>query len=539
MMKSLHPSTPRNLRSSLVVLVATASLLAMAACASSGGSAAPSASGSVMRIGWGEVPDNLDPAVSSSQTTFSLDSNIFQTLIFTTPSGDLTPDLATSWKVSDDGLTYTFTLRQGVSFQDGTPFNAAAVVSNFEYITASSTQSVSALTSLGSCLSATATATYTLQVHCTSPYAPLLYNLGTPIFSIQSPESIKKFGGKLQFHLVGTGPFRLVKYVPLQSLELDRWDKFDWAPPALDQKGPAKTAKLIFDFVPNSGSRVSELTSGQAQVINHTPAAQYAKLASSSKFKTLPVPIAGMGILLPFNVKRFPTDDTAVRQAISYYINRDVTIKTAVQDAYPPLTSPLQKGMLGYTKDVKQYNYDPAKGDKLLTSDGWEKSGDVWTKDGKQLALVLNALSTYDEYGAILESVQSQLAAHGIKASIVSNPVTPWIDLNASGGMNLTALQFSNTDSGLMYSWYVPGQSFQKWIGVNNPDLTKLLKRGQVATDKSVREKAYIDAQNIIMEEAYEIPLHVNQDLVTFTSNISGISYEGSGTISFYQAQVQ
>ena len=526
---------PRRL--TFVLLAAVISLVA-AACGGSSGSGSGSGSGSStdLTIGWAQAPDNLDPAITGAQTVESLDVNIFQTLIWATPSGALTPDLATSWSESSDGKTYTFNLRKGVSFQDGTPFNAAAVVANFNFITAKSTQSVSAITSLGTCLSATATATYTVQVHCTSPYAPLLANLATPVLGMQSPTAIKKYGSDIQFHLVGTGPFEFVKYVPNQSLVLQRFAKFDWAPPALHQNGPAKAAKLTFDIVPTDGSRISELESGQAQIIEQTPTAYYVRFEHSSQFKDLSVPISGMGIYMPFDVNRFPTNDTAVRQAISYYVNRSAAIETAEQGAFPALTTPLQKGMLGYSASVPQYSFDPAKGNQLLTADGWKKVSGVWTKGGKQLVLVLNSLSTDPQYPLILQAVQAQLQNQGIKASIVTNPVTPWENLNASGGENLTVLEFANADPSLMLDFYVPGQYFQAWTKVNNPQLTKLLTAGQQESSSSARANDYIGAQKIIMDEAYEIPFHVNDDLLSFASSISGIEYEGGGTDFFYQA---
>ena len=477
----------------------------------------------------------MDPAITGAQTVESLDVNVFQTLVWDTPSGALTPDLATSWTVSPDGKTYTFSLRKGVIFQDGTPFNAAAVVANFDFITAKSTQSVSALASLGPCLSATAVAAYTVQVHCTSPYAPLLANLSTPVLSMQSAQAIKKFASSIQFHLVGTGPFEFVKYVPTQTLVLKRWSKFNWAPPALHQNGPAKAAQLTYDFVPSSGSRVSELESGQAQVIEGTPEAYYVKFKNGSQFKDLAVPIAGMGIFMPFNVGKFPTNDTAVRQAISYFINRPATNKTALEDAYPQLTTPLQNGVLGYTTNVPQYSFDPAKGTRLLTADGWKKVGGVWTKGGKQLAIVLNALSGSTTV-QILEAVQAQLASQGVKVSIVTNEVTAWVNFNAAGEMNSTVLEFANPDPAQILQWYVPGQYYENWTKVNDPALTKLLEAGQSSTSSSARVSDYVAAQKIIMSQAYEIPVHVNDDLLTYASSISGIEYEGGGLDFFYQA---
>jgi peptide/nickel transport system substrate-binding protein len=526
----------RSRKLKLALLLGATSLVATACGGSSSSSASGSASGNAITIGWAQTPDNIDPAITGSQTVESLDVNVFQTLVWATPSGTVTPDLATSWSVSPDGKTYTFTLRKGVSFQDGTPFNAAAVVANWNFITAKTTQSVGAIGSLGTCLSASATAAYTVQVTCSSPYAALLANLATPVIGMQSPAAIKKYGTKIQFHLVGTGPFEFVKYVPNQSLVLKRWGKFSSPPPALHQSGPAKASQLTFDFVPSNGSRISELESGQAQIIEQTPTAYYVRYQHSSTFKDLAVPIGGMGIFMPFDVTRFPTSDTAVRQAISYYVNRSAAIKTSLQGAFPALTTPLQPGILGYDASVPQYSFDPAKGDQALTADGWKKVGGTWTKGGKQLTLVLNSLATDPEYPLILQAVQSQLASQGIKVTIVTNSVTPWESLNASGGMSLTVLEFANADPAQMLEWYVPGQYFQTWTKVNNPVLTKVLTAGQTTNSQSERAADYLQAQKIIMTEAYEIPFHVNEDLLSFSSKISGIEYEGGGLDFFYQA---
>jgi peptide/nickel transport system substrate-binding protein len=137
----------------------------------------------------------------------------------------------------------------------------------------------------------------------------------------------------------------------------------------------------------------------------------------------------------------------------------------------------------------------------------------------------------------ILETVQSELATQGIKATIVSNAVTAWVAYNAAGEMNSTVLEFANPDPAQMAQWYVPGQYYDNWTKVNNPALTKALTAGQDSTSDSARESDYLTAQEIIMQQAYEIPIHVNDDLLTYSSSVSGITYEGGGDAFFYQAQ--
>src|ERR1700749_4303179 len=111
----------------------------VAACSSGGGSSGSGASGgsggnSTLTIGWAEPPDTLNPATTGARDVGPIDENVFDTLVYLTPSLKVTPDLATKWSISPDGKKYTFDLRHGVTFQDGTPFNAQSVVANIDYI---------------------------------------------------------------------------------------------------------------------------------------------------------------------------------------------------------------------------------------------------------------------------------------------------------------------------------------------------------------------------------------------------------------------
>src|SRR6202167_2495540 len=161
------------------IALATAAVT-VAACSSGGGAGAgggsggSSASDTTLTIGWAEPPDTLNPATTGARDVGPIDVNVFDTLVWLTPNLQVTPDLATKWSVSPDGKTYTFTLRHGVKFQDGTPFDAQSVVANINYITAKTTQSTISLGLLGPCTTATATSQYTVQLHCSTPYAPLL-----------------------------------------------------------------------------------------------------------------------------------------------------------------------------------------------------------------------------------------------------------------------------------------------------------------------------------------------------------------------------
>ena len=319
-----------------VSVLAVTALTAAACGSSSPGSANGPGGGGTLTIGWAEPPDSLNPATTGARDVGPIDVNVFDTLVWLTPDLKATPDLATKWSVSPDGKTYTFTLRQGVKFQDGTPFNAQSVVANISYITAKSTQSTIALGLLGPCTTATAQGQYTVALHCSKPYAPLLLQLGEPYLGMQSPTAIAKYGKDLGTHLVGTGPFKFVSYTPNQSVVLARNPDYHWAPPAIGHNGPPSLSKIVFNIVTNSQSRVGSLQSGQSQLIQETPGVYYKSLASS--YSEMADPISGLGIFAPINASQFPTNDVAVRQAIMYSINKTAMIQLADAGASRPVT---------------------------------------------------------------------------------------------------------------------------------------------------------------------------------------------------------
>src|SRR6478609_7075386 len=186
---------PRLLRQSLASLAAAASVALMAQAASAQ-TPAPNKNAKLV-VGWAEPIDTLNPATTGARNVGPLDLNIFDTLVWLTPEFEVTPHLATKWTVSDDGKTYTFTLREGVTFHDGTPFDAEAVVANIKYITDKATQSKISLGLLGPCGTATAVDKMTVQFTCATPYAPLLAQLGEPYLGMQSPKAIAEFGKDL------------------------------------------------------------------------------------------------------------------------------------------------------------------------------------------------------------------------------------------------------------------------------------------------------------------------------------------------------
>ena len=480
-------------------------------------------------VGWAEPPDSLNPATTGARDVGPLDVNMFNTLVWVTPDFKMTPDLATAWSLSADKLTLTLQLRHDVTFHDGTPFDAAAVVANIAYITNKDTQSKSALGLLGPCLTAKAIDKYTVALSCTAPYAPLVPHLGEPYLGMQSPAAIAKWGKDLGLHPVGTGPFKFVSYAPNQSLVIARNDAYKWGPAATGHTGPPDIAQITFQIVPSSQARINQFQSGQSVMMQETPGIYWNALQKGGRYTAVPVPISGMGIFAPIDAATWPTNDIAVRRAIMFAIDKAGVSKLADAGAHPVSNTPLVKGMTAYDPSLEHmYDYDPAKAAALLKADGWTKPGKFWEKDGKTLTLKLTAISTVPEYPLLAQAMQGYLLKFGMDASVLQLAVPAWLAANIKGDFNMTPLQFVDDDPAALHFWFLPGQYFN-WSHYTNPQLTKLLNDGQEESDPTKRIADYQAAQKIIMDAAVEMPLHMNIDLVMTAKKLTGLSWEGGG----------
>jgi len=490
-------------------------------------------------VGWGEPLDTLNPATTGNRDVGPVDVNIFDTLVWLTPDFKITPDLATKWEVSPDGKTYTFTLREDVTFHDGTPFDAAAVVANIDYITNKDTQSKVSLSLLGPCASATATAKYTVQITCTAPYSPLLAQLGEPYLGMQSPKAIQDYGKDLGLHPTGTGPFSFVSYQPNQSLVVKRNDNYKWAPAATGHTGPPDIAQITFQIVTSPQARVSQFQSGQSDMMQETPGVFWNALGKSGRYTSVPVPISGLGIFAPINASSWPTSDVAVRRAILYAVDKKGVIQLADAGAHPVSNTPLEKGMTGYDPSLEnEYPYDPAKAEATLKAAGWTKTGEFWEKDGKPLALTITAISTSTEYPLLAQAIQGYLRKAGMDASVVQMAGPAWLAANIKGDMSLTPLQYIGVDPDALHLWFLPGQYFN-WSHFTDAALTPLLQQGEQELDPAKRLAIYQQAQKIIMDQAAEMPIHQNIDLVMTTKQLTGLSWSGGGFEYFGAASIE
>ncbi|WP_135556514.1 ABC transporter substrate-binding protein [Paenibacillus cymbidii] len=319
------------------------------------------------------------------------------------------PSLAEKWTTSDDGLTWTFTLRQGVTFQDGTPFNADAVVGYYTKML-DKTYNVGSITLWAPIDKIVKDGDYSVKIVTKEPYGGLLNTLAHGSALIPSPAALTKYGKDIGLNPVGTGPYMLDKFQPGTELTLKAYDNYFGGKPLYKQ--------ITYKYVGDAAGRIAALKSGQADVIDAVPVEMADDLKSNANIEVINKPglqVFGVGL----NQTNPILQDKAVRQALNYAIQKDAIVKALFKGYATVLTSPLAPNTTGYVKSG-EYGYDAAKAKKMLEDAGWKAGADgILQKDGKRMSFKLRTPDgMYPNDVLVAETVQNQLKAIGVEVKI-------------------------------------------------------------------------------------------------------------------------
>lgn len=481
-------------------------------------------------------PSGIDPHINASAELGIPLTGVYDTLVYRTldpqkgTGEQFVPGLAESWELSDDGLTYTFRLRRDVSFHDGTPFNAEAVRANIERIADPDTQSQKAIFLLGPFDSVEVIDQYTVAIHLSAPYAPLLDGLAQVYLGMASPAALAEWGPDYQFHQVGTGPFKFVEYVLNDHLTLVRNDDYNWGPAIYDHSGPAYLAEIEFRFFTDPASRALALEAGDADVMGELPPLDAARLRQDSRFAILPIAIPGEPLGLMLNTKQPPLDDVRVRQALLFATDRNAIVQTVFGGESPPAAGPLTEVTLGYDPTLaERYPYNPDEAMALLDESGWADSdGDgVLEQDGQPL--VLDAvLMTWGSVPEVAQLVQSQWAEVGIVLRTETLTYPAALEAVRQGNYHIVPQSFPGSDPDLLRTYYHSGEPFN-WSKISDAPLDNLLDEARGISDPTRRIELYNQAQQRIMELALLVPIRDPVNLNAASARVKGLRFDAHG----------
>jgi peptide/nickel transport system substrate-binding protein len=466
---------------------------------------------------------------------------VFDSLVSQVKGGKIVPWLATSWKVSKDQLTWTFKLKPNVKFSDGTPLDAAAIKTNFEYWLNPKTLNSTVADYVGEYYeSSKALDATTFQLKLKKPYSPLLSALSQGYFGIHSPAGLKRGVDKECVDPIGSGAFVIQKWSRGQNVTFVRNPNYNSAPANAKHQGPAYADKLVWKFLKEPAVRYGSLTSGQSQVIYDVPSVDWDE--ASRKYQVLRYLTPGRPQTLSLNVTRPPFDDLKVRQALAYALDR----KNAVKSAFGGAAEYNGNGSLSQsTPDydpalADAYTFNPDKANQLLDEAGWTaKNGDgIRTKDGKPLkALVIyGAGSIINADGAtLLQTLQEQAKQVGFDLELKPLTLTQLFggQYSTPDKYQATPGYWTSPTAGVLYIVWRQNlkdrPNYNNSAFYNNPELEKTIEAANSTLDPAEQKALYFKAQKIISDEAVAIGLSTRtSSLAIDTSKLRDVWLEDS-----------
>lgn len=492
----------------------------------------PPVKGGTLTVALGFEPGLLSPIDGAAFDAHLIFRNVYDPLVFLDANGQFRPALARSWEISPDGLTYTFKLREGVKFHDGTPFNAPAVKFTWDTIMDPATKSLTAKDLLGPFYQGVEVVDpMTVRATFSKPYAPFLFAVSRHWLAPVSPEAYKKFGPDYARNQVGTGPFIWKEYVPKERIVLERNEAYNWAPEGMGHQGPAYLDRIVFKFVPEVSVRTGTLRSGEAQLAQDVPPKDVVALKSDQNMALYQSQVPGMVTLLFLNTRKAPTDSLQFRQGLNYAVNKEVLVQSMFSGLNQPAYTLLASNTLGYNKATEMYQHDAEKARSLLDQAGWRVgSGGIREKDGQKAELILNTLA-FNRYPEILQVVQAQLKDVGVDMKI---NVVNFAQFDAAARKDEYHMMPYFTPSfdpyvlGLHFHSHNVAQGFA-YSHFTDPKLDQLLDDALSEMNQAKRLELYTQAQQRIMENALVLPLYPFVNNTVARAEVKGLAIDRLG----------
>lgn len=475
-------------------------------------------------------PSGIDPHIHRSSELGIPLSSVYDTLVYLNPdSGEFVPGLARDWEVSDDGLVYTFYLRQDVTFHDGTPFNAEAVQFNLDRITSPDTASQKARFMLGPYERTEVVNDHTARIHVSEPFAPLLDALSQVYLGMASPTAIQKWGNEYQLHQVGSGPFIFAQYAPEDHLLLRRNPDYAWGPPIYENR-TAQVDEIEFRFFTDAATRSPALETGEADIVGEIPPLDAARLLESTDFRIEAVPIPGVSLMFFLNTTYPPLDDVRVRRALAYATDRQTVVSTIFRDTSPVAYGPLAAITFGYDPAVQDYYpYDPGRAAELLREAGWIDTDHDGIRDQDGDPLVLDVyLMGWGYMPQVGQLLAAQWAEAGVSVNSATVSFAEAMEIVGAGRHHLIPFNLSGSDPDILRQFF-HSQGGSNWSLVQDSEMDEWLERATHTSDRAERVALYGQVQRRVMDQALVIPIRDYVNLNGVSSRVHDLRFDAQG----------
>ncbi|MBU8769634.1 glutathione ABC transporter substrate-binding protein [Cytobacillus oceanisediminis] len=470
---------------------------------------------------------SMDPHNTGDTNSNSVQTAMLEGLLGSDEEGQIIPQLAEEYSVSDNALEYSFKLRQGVTFHDGEPFNAEAVKTSFERIMKDeslrlNSRGFNLITSID------VIDDYQIKVTLKEPYAGMLTRFVSA--KILSPKLINDSSGDIGKTPVGTGPFKFVEWVQGDHLTVERFDDY-W-------NKADRVKKITYKPVPENGSRVAMLKTGEAHVIYPAPVQNLKELESNSDVEIHKIP-STIARYVSINTMKEPYDDVRIRQAINYAVNKEAFISVVNSGYGLPLDSIIPSKTQFYSKQ-ETYDHNIEKAKELMKEAGFEDgfNAEIWG-------------NTNSDTLKGMQFIQQQLKEIGITVEIKSME---------EGTLSDEIYGAQTPEEAKVQMWYVSWSAYPSDTtnatkplfssssfppdGANtayykNDDVDKWITEVNQTADPDKQAEIYSNIQSAIYKDAPWIFLGVDEILAGSRSNVEGVFISPTGGINVTDANLK
>lgn len=478
---------------------------------------------------------SLDPQIQNDTTSEQVVKMLYNTLLKFEDDGTVVGDLAESWSVSEDKLTWTFNLKQGVKFHNGKELTSADVKATFDRALNAEAGGLRTTEIIKMFTAVEAPDPYTVTITTDGPYGPMESLMCNMSLGIMDADYIEQYGLDLGTSVEGengTGPFKVVSWERDQEIVVERFDEYFGT--------PAKLQTVVYTVIPEAASRVIALETGEVDVIDKPTNEDLERLeADTENYTVLRKPTISQR-LFRFGCNDPIISNTKVRQAIVYAIDRQAIIDALFTGSAYPSTAPLAPVTFGYS-DLGEIEQDLELAKSLLAEAGYP--------DGFDTKIVTT--ERYQNGIELAEIISQQLAEIGINAEI---DVWEWSALSASWN-GITADEFDqpifimgagpsmrDADGGLrgLYTTSETGLNDRNYGFYSNAEVDALIEQGMQETDQQKRVEIYKEAMEILYrEDPVAFWLFDMYGLAITSSKVEGVTLSPISTITFENATVK
>jgi peptide/nickel transport system substrate-binding protein len=549
----MHRNHPVRTGLTATAILSTA-VLALSACAPAATESAgdePVSGGTLTYASGDAEPTCLDPHVGGNYPQALISSQYLESLVSRDDDGTIIPWLARSWSKSDDGLTWDFVLRDGVKFTDGAPLDAAAVQANVAHVQDPATGSSTGYLALQKVASTEALEPQVVRFHLNEPDSALLESLSQPWVAIQSPAALARSKDENCASPVGTGPFAVQSWTKQDSVTLVRNDGYSEGPADAGHTGPAYLEKIVWRFIPESASRYAALQSGEVDVIDNAQPDTIVQAEKSGSLTHLDAPRPGASNRIELNSGKAPFDDALVREAFVRSANVDDAVQSLFFGTTDRSGSALSSAEALAVSRPDLFSYDPDEANDLLDSAGWrERDADGYrVKNGSRLTVVF-PVSTNQSIPAeqsLFEQIQATAKETGFEVKLQPMDLSSWYTALGANEYDAVSAPYTKVGPDVLRFLYhsagitpAPSGYFANHSQVSDPAIDDLLTQASQVSDADERASLYEEAQNLLLEGFYLLPLYDQQNHYLLSAAVKGTrALPTVSTPSFYDTWLQ